>query len=557
MRKILLIITLMVVVPLAITLYAGDEFVEQHCWQFENATYYTDAGGHTVLPWEIFTRSFIGICPDSNIAKFECPLDYAFYKAYNKAFAVAAGNCFGMSLLANIIYKEEGHLGFCKPIYTYSGDSAGPGSPKLCTAITVMQCHEWSHAGIMWLLEQINGLHAADGNRAYEDIEYYLAMGDLPVVTIVKDEGFEGHTLIPYRLAASGGKRYIYVHDPNKWYPPDSSFYDDNENYIEVTESNGKWEYEFQPGEIWGTSSDGFIYATPMSTVKAASRNPLQLGCVQDALNGIFLTGANVSQITDNEGHKFYKTNANSHNRIADIENNPSLKMKNLFRMPMTFAVSRTTRRTARTTARKVARKRTDPPEIYFAVGSEGKDFNFEIASTGKKYEFEMAGRDNIIKLSSPGGAGGRDNFEIRKLSSGNQELKLSSKRGAANFTVELQRGVPGSEVSRIFKVTNLKAPSTSPVKLRWTNDRSALLVKGEKGPVSCNLEITQVVKGKATKMPAKKINVSGKDWQQITPSNWNKLNGATIKVNKLQTQMPPDPLGKKQMPPDPLGKKK
>ena len=555
MRKIsLLIITFIGVFCMAIPLYSGDEFVELHCWQFENTTYFTDGGGNTVLPWEIYTRSFIGICPDSNIAKVVCPLDYAFYHTYNAAFAVTAGNCFGMSLLANIIYKEEGHLGFCKPVYTYSGGFDGPGSPKLCTAITVMQCHEWSHAGIMWLLEQVNGLHGADGNRAYEDVEYYLGMGDLPVLTIVKDESFVGHTLIPYRVQESGGTRYIYIYDSNKWYPPDSLFYDNYENYIEVNKSNGEWEYEFDPGDIWGTPSGGFIFATPMSTVKPASRNPLQLGCAQDALNGIFLTGANVSQITDDEGHKFYKTSASSHERVSDIENNPALKMKNIFRMPISSAAPSTRRGTTRAT-RKVTRKMGEHPEIYFAAGAEGKNFNFEIASTGKKYEFQMAGRDNIIKLSTPAGSSGRDNFEIKKLSSGNQELKLSSKRGAAKFEVELHRPVPGSEASRIFKVTNLSAPSSSPVRLRLTEGRDALLVKGEKGPVSCNLEITQIVKGKVTKMPARTINVSGKDWQQVTPSDWNKLNNSTIKVNKLL--MPPDPLGKSKMPPDPLGKKK
>ncbi|MBN1694033.1 hypothetical protein JW879_01375 [candidate division WOR-3 bacterium] len=549
MRKITLILTLLIVVFLAIPLYAGDEFVEQHCWGFENATYFKDAGDNTILPWEIYVRSFIGICPDSNQAKVLCPLDYAFYHAYNAAFAVAAGNCFGMSLLANIIYKEEGHMGFCKPVYTYSGDFDGPASAKLCTVITVMQCHEWSHAGIMWMAENITGTHIKDGNYAYEQVEYYLSMGDLPVLTIVQNTSLVGHTLIPYKVEESGSKRYIYIYDSNKWYPPDSLFYDDHDNYIEVTKSNGNWKYQWDASTTWG-SPDGFIFATPMSIVKASSRNPLQLGGITDAMNHVFLTGANISQISDDEGHKFYKTSANSHNKLSDIEDNPSLKMKNLIRMPMTFAAP------ARS-VRKTVRKPANPPEIYFAIGSEGKNLNFEIAATGKKYKFEMAGTDNIIRLSAPGGSSGRDNFEVTKLSTNNQELKLSSKRGTAKFEVELHQTVPGSETSRIFKVTNLQAPSSSPVRLRLAEGRDALLLIGEKGPVSCNLQITQVADGKITKMPARTLNVPGKEWQKVTPDNWNKLNGATIKVNKLQTQIPPDPLDKKQMPVDPIEKKK
>jgi hypothetical protein len=549
MRKTTLILIFLVAVILTVPVYAGDEFVEDHCWRFRNTTYFTNSGGTTVLPWEVYTRSFLGICPDSNTAKVLCPLDYAFYHAYNAAFAVASGNCFGMSLLANIIYKEEGHMGFCKPVYTYSGGVDGPTSAKLCTVITVMQCHEWSHAGIMWMAENITGTHAKDPNYAYEQVEYYLSMGDLPVITLVQNLDFVGHTLIPYRVEEVGTKRYIYIHDSNKWYPNHADYYDNDSNYIEISKGSDNWSYIWDASETWG-SPDGFIYATPMSIVKASSRNPLQLGGITDAMNHIFLTGASISQITDDEGHKFYKATANSHNKISEIEDNPSLRMKNVIRMPMNFAPARG--------VRKIARKKVNPPELYFAIGSEGKNLNFEIAAVGKQYKFEMAGKDNIIKLTSPAGSSGRDKFEIKELSTSNQELKLSSQRGTTNFAVELQQWVPGSEVSRIFKVTNINAPSTSPVKLRLTQGRDALLLKGEKGPVSCNLEITQIVKGKITKMPSKSINVSGQEWQQVAPDNWNKLNGATIKVNKLKSlQIPPDPLDKSTMPVDPIEKKK
>lgn len=519
-----------IVLYLTIPLYSGDEFVEKHCWRFENTTYFTDGGGNTVLPWEIYARSFIGISPDSNTAKVLCPLDYAFYKAYNAAFAVAAGNCFGMSLLANIIYKEEGHMGFCKPIYTYSGDFNGPASAKLCTTITVMQCHEWSHSGILWMAENILGTHVKDPNYAYEQVEYYLSMGDLPVITLVKNSDLVGHTLIPYKLEESGGKRYIYIHDPNKWYPHDSTFYDDHENYIEITVGSDNWSYQFDDTTEWG-SPNGYIFATPMSTVKASSRNPLQLGGVTDAMNDVFLTGAHISQISDSEGRKFYKTSANSHNRLSEIEDDTSQRIKGVFRMPMTFAGSRTGK---------------EPPELYFAIGPAGRDLNFEIASVGKEYKFEMAGKGNVVKLSSPPGASGRDNIVIREISTDRQEIKLSSERGVGKFALEIFRDVPGSAVSRKFRVSNLQVSRTSPVKLRLTERRDALLVKGEKGPVSCELEVSQIAGGKITEMPKRIINVSGETWQQIAPDNWNKLQSADVEVKKLELlKKPPEPLGK------------
>jgi hypothetical protein len=538
MRKTTLILSLLIVTFLSIQSYAADEFIENHTWGFRNTTYFTNSSGDTVLPWEVYVRSFIGICADSSEAKVLCPLDYAFYKAYNAAFAVASGNCFGMSLLANIIYKEEGHMGFCKPIYTYSGGVDGPTSAKLCTVITVMQCHEWSHAGIMWLAEMLKSSHLEDGNYAYEQVEYYLSMEDYPVITLVRGLDLVGHTLIPYRIEEVGTKRYIYIHDSNKWLPDRQNYYDSDSNYIEVNKSNGRWYYQWDDTTTWGYP-EGMIFVTPMSLVKPSSRNPLQLGCIIDALNEIFLAGASVSQITDDEGHKFYKTSSSSHSKFSDIEENPSLRMENLVRMPLT--------------RRKRPGRTKNAPEIYFAMGSGGKDLNFEITSTGKKYNFEMAGKGNIIKLTSPGGSSGKDNFEVKNLSTENQELRLSSKRGGAKFDVELHRSVPGSEASRIFKVTGLTASSSSPVKLRLAEGRDALLVKGEKQDVSCDLEITQIADGKVTKMPSRKLSVSGKEWQQIAPSDWNKLNGATIKT--IKAQIPPDPLDKSKMPVDPVDK--
>ncbi|MEO0293577.1 MAG: hypothetical protein ABIN61_05075 [candidate division WOR-3 bacterium] len=518
MKKINLIFAIFIFLATA-SLQSGDEFTKLHTWRFENVTYFTDASGKTVLPWEIYTRAFIGICKDSNTAKVLCPLDYAFYKAYNAAFAIASGNCFGMSLLANIIYKEEGHLGFCKPIYTYSGDYNGPASAKLCTTITVMQCHEWSHAGILWIAENITGTHPKDPNYAYKQIEYYLSMGDLPLITLVKNDSMVGHTLIPYRLKETASKRYIYLYDPNKWYPPDSDFYDNNKNYIEIDRGSGNWSYEFKPGEIWG-SPDGYIFATPMSIVKPPSRNPLQLGGITDALNHIFLTGANIAQITDGEGHKFYKTSGSSHTRLSDIEDNPRLRIKNLFRMPVNSA--------------KRGSNIKEIPEIYFAINSLGKDLNFEIASRGEKYNFEIAGKDNIIKLTSQGGLNGRDLLNIKKLSTLNEEIELTTKRSNPNFEIEIYKKLPEKEMARRFKISNLSLPGSIPIKIRLSKDRESLLVKGEKESITCNLEITQVIGNKITKMPVKVINVPGKDWHEVSPSDWDKLNDATIKINKL-----------------------
>ena len=527
MKKVLLFFACMLIIGTSFS-FAGDEYIEEHCWRFKNETYYkkwdSDMGDSiTYLPWEIYIQSFIGICSDSNLAKVLCPLDYAFFHAYNAAFKVCEGNCFGMSLLNTVIYKEEGHFGYCKPIFTYSGDEHGPASAKLCTTITIMQCHEWSHAGIMWMLENINGTRAKDAKYAYEQIDYYLSMDDPPLVTLVKDTGFEGHTLVPYRLEKSGGKWYIYLYDSNRWYADSAEFYDSLRNYIEIDESSGNWSYnmgwdiDMGAYDIWG-SPDGFIFATPTSLVKPSSRNPLQLGAVQDALNGIFLTGAgsSVAQITDEKGRRFYKTDANVHSRLSDVEDNPHIKMKNMIRM-----------------IHSSAKSKGSPPEIYFMKAGAAKNMKIDIASKGKEYTFHFAGKNNLVSIKAEPGLSGRDKIELQRIGNASQELILQSTRGPAAYAVELYRPI-SDEVGRIFKISNVRTTGTSPVKVRLSKNLGSILIKSEEESMKCDLEIIQTIGTEISKIKKKNIDVSGVEWQEVSPTDWTELQDANIEVKKV-----------------------
>lgn len=500
------ILTLLISASLILGLapcYGGDEYSEINGWHFVNF-------GIDELPWDIFAESYICIDPLD-------PIDQLFYAAYNAAFAVATGNCFGMSLLSVLILKEEGHLGFCKPVSRYSGDASGPSLEELRRAIIIMQCHEWSHAGISWMLENLLGAHMRDARHAYEQVEYYHSMGDPPLITIVKDENLEGHTLVPYRCEEIGGERRIYVYDPNRYYPPDSAYYDMDSNYIKIT--SGDWSFKMADtlpglGPVYGgdESSGGFIFATPSSLVKPTSRNPLELGAVVDDLGTIFMSGAgaSVAQITDEKGRRFYKTDADLHTRLSEMEADPTLRMNNIIRWAGSFG-----------------KRKGPPPEIYFIRGGSGGDLKLDVASKGG-YKCQLARADNLITVEAISGPMGRDRLEVRAVSTERQELTIGSQRGPATFSVELYRTLPVGRAARTFRVSNLRVPRAAPVRLRLTEDLAGLLVNSE-AAVEYDLELIQTVGTEISRLQQRGIKAAPGEWHRVRPTNWVNLRDAEL----------------------------
>ena len=497
-----------------VTSYAGDDYAKFNGWAFRN--------------WEqdpvyrnVFQQAFIGVSSDD-------PMNGILYDEIYSKYATG-GQCFGMSLLSVTILKEEGHLGFCKPIYIYSGDNTkpytGPTDSLLRKAIMVMHAHQFGHASVNWLLEAFKGEEFSNGKFAWEQADYYLSMGDPPLISIIQGID-DGHTMVPYRCDKIGSSEWrIYVYDPNRPYKTDSAYYAGDSNYIKVKAIPGGYDWSFKTtsGDWSGTTGpplpEGGIFIIPSSLVKPASRNPLALGAVQDEIGTIILRsdGGSVAQIIDGKGRKFYKTDVDAHTKLSEIEDDPNLGMTNAIRW-VNFGEAK-----------------GNYPEVYFIKGISGKDLKIDVASKGKDYKFLLAGRDNVVKVEATSGPFGRDELELQRVGTRHQELKINSKRGAATYSVELYRMIPITEAARTFKISNLKVTKTSPVRLRLTGNRDALLIKSEKGPVVCDMEIIQTVGGKISKLEKKNINVSGVKWQKVAPTNWTNLKDAKLELKEIE----------------------
>ncbi len=291
-------------------------WVKNNTWYFDNFT-------KDVLPWSMFRETFIGVAPAPS-----ADFDQVFYDALYKTQLAAKGHCYGMDVMAMLMLKNGGHLGYCHPPYMYSGtiaspdnpaDSIGPADPTLKTAIGLVHGNQINHGFLSFLLDVIAIAKSRDGRYTYSQVNYYLAKNDPPVISVTKDisPADGGHVLIPFFTKDLGATKRIYVYDPNRTYYKSGAdgkdWYVNGNNYIEVNSATGAWKFNMG-SEDWSGSpgSGGHCIVIPLSV--AGKRDRLPQSLLADgayALNTIFIFGnVRVDQISDMEGKKnFFNKN--------------------------------------------------------------------------------------------------------------------------------------------------------------------------------------------------------------------------------------------------------
>lgn len=282
-----------------------QNWVKNNTWYFDNFT-------KDILPWSMFRETFIGVAP-SPAADF----DQVFYHALYKDQLAAKGHCYGIDVMAMLMMKNGGHLGYCHPPYMYSGtiaspanpaDSIGPADPTLKMAIGLVHGNQINHGFLSYLLDVMAIGKNRDGRYTYQQVNFYLAKNDPPVISVTKGlspaEG--GHVLIPFFTKDMGAVKRIYVYDPNRtYYKPGAGgkdWYINNNNYIEVNSATGAWSFDMG-GEVWSgdPGNNGNCIVIPLSVAGRRDRLPQSLlADAAYALNTIFIFGnVKVEQLSD------------------------------------------------------------------------------------------------------------------------------------------------------------------------------------------------------------------------------------------------------------------
>lgn len=293
-------------------------WVKKNTWYFDNFV-------RDTLPWSIFRETFIGVAP-APAADF----DQLFYSQIYQTKLAETGHCYGMDVMAMLMKKNGGFLGYCHPPFVYAGsylsrtnskplpsnDTVGPTDRTLRTAIEIVHGYQINHSFLSFLLDVIAKHKNRDGRYAYQQVDYDLAKDDQPIISIsgalTPDKG--GHVLIPYFTETIGSTKKIYVYDPNRsWYQSGSSYHDwytTRNNFIEVNGITGAWKYTMCCDTVWAgdPGSGGNLLVIPLSIAGRKDRLPQSLlADASAAINTIFIWGdIKIEQITDISGNKRY-----------------------------------------------------------------------------------------------------------------------------------------------------------------------------------------------------------------------------------------------------------
>jgi hypothetical protein len=484
--------------------YAGDDYARINGWDFCNWR----AGQAT---WEIFQRTFIGVRDDDL-------MDVAHWEILYEPNISEKAHCFGMCLLSLAILKEDGHLGFCKPVHVYDGDAglskpfSGPTNPDLADAILIMNGHQFGHTMINWITERVMSGDFKNAKVAYEDVKYYLSTGDLPMISII-NKPEEGHAMVPYRCEKKSSSEWrIYVYDPNRPYRIYKDYYDLDSNYIEIIAISGGYEWSFMrdegrwPGQpVWtGNSLSGlsFIFAYPHSEVLQPQRNPFELGAFLEDLNEVFVAGrGGITQISNNQGERLFKTDGD--NCTREPEDDPGLRINNVVAFPF------------------VGGTEENLPDAYIIKEYTGNDLKIDVESTGECYQFYMAGRGRLIKVEARSDLSGNDAIDIRNINTDREELTIESERGSVRLNIELLRPGPDSAEIHLFRISDLRVPRAGSVSVKLAEDGDALFMKS-RSPVQCDLEIVKSSGDEKLRFEQKQIKISTSEWQRLA---WTDLN--------------------------------
>lgn len=309
-------------------------WVKKNTWYFDNFV-------RDTLPWSIFRENYIGVAP-APAADF----DQLFYTYLFRTELAGKGHCYGMDVMELLMLKNGGCFGYCHPPYIYSGcfdncsggtvDSVGPSDLTLRTAIEMVHGYQINHGFLSFLLDILAIGKNLDGRYAYQQVNYYLAKNDFPIISISKalspTDG--AHVVVPYFTEDLGATKKIYVYDPNRsFYKPGSDgkeWYKNRNNFIEINSGTGAWKFSWCcDGTFWPSNPGigGNILCIPLSVAGRKDRLPQSL--LADgayAFNTIFLWGdVKVEQISDMSDKKRYLNDEGT-----DIEPSEEKRLNNV-----------------------------------------------------------------------------------------------------------------------------------------------------------------------------------------------------------------------------------
>ena len=506
---------------------SGQEFDPKvDGWYFEN---WGEQSPHCVgscdLSWDLYRQTYLGINPTNNCV--EAPLDCGFYEIFKSCGK--NGNCGGMSLLALALFKYGGYLGFCSPASFYTGTKS-PDRSDLHQAINILQGRQFSASGIENFIDVVDAGDLNDAVAAFHTVRDALARGDYPVLSIANSAlGDLAHTVIPYKVEDGPGGGYpkkMYIWDSVLPYDDHATHYDTNANYMTINSSTD-WTYVQSPSRTYSGSggTGAWCFAIPMSIVLPKSRQPLALDMVFDALQSVFVTGpgAAASQVSDDEGHRFYKTDTDVHVLGSDLETDPAKRLKGVVRWRWPSQAGR-----------------VEPPgELYFirrTIGG-GDALNFTIS--GKEYRALIGVAGNLIQIDGKSADRAKDLIRVSNLATAAQSVDIQTLGAERNLSVKQLRADVKGKDWRSIEVRDLRAARNVPVTIGAVGDMESVLVSSRDQAVNFDLDLQQRVMGQFATRKTERLSTTPGKLLRIAPGDWSALDRTEIEKEHLDRIAP------------------
>ena len=490
-------------------------------WYFENwGESGTNCVGSCEFSWDLYRKTYLGINPTHDCV--EAPLDCAFYEVFKNC--AKQGNCGGISLLALALFKYGGYMGFCSPANFYAGTKS-PDRDDLHQAINILQARQFSMAGIENVLDVVDAGDLNDAQAAFYTVKDSLARGDYAVLSIANSTfGEAAHTVIPYKAVEgpSGGyPKKLHIWDSNVPYDDDPSHYTSGADVMTI---NGPtdWTYVQSATRTYsGSGGDGaWCFAIPMSIVLPKSRQPFALDLVFDALMTAFITGpgATASQVSDDEGHRLYKTDADTHVFRNELETDASKRLKGVVRWPWYAQVGRS----------------QVPGELYFIRRAAGSTSALNFVISGKEYRMVIGVAGNIIQIDSRSTDRAKDVIRISRLATAAQSVEVTTLGAERILTIKQLRADPKGKDWRSIEVTDLRITRDVPVTIEAIGDMEAVVVSSRDRAVTLDLDMQQRVNGKFSRQRSETLSTTPGKFLRIAPTDWRTLDGTKIETLDL-----------------------
>jgi hypothetical protein len=494
---------------------AAQPYAKTNAWQFGN---FDDP----TFPWDLYRDTYIGIPPNED--PWSSAFDVLFYEQVYKSKLSKDGNCFGMSLMSLMMLKNGGHLGFCLPVWQYSGDIANPGTgptdPMLKRAINVMHGHQVNLPTVQLILDVIAQHKNRNGSYAFTVFQTARTQNDLTLISITKslDPNDGGHTLVAYDTQdLGGGNKRIYVYDPNRnWSDATGqAWYTTGMNFVQI---NGTaWSFTMADGTTWSgdPASGGNILITPISVTGPHSRSPASLGdqIIGRVLNELLITGdsARLEQVTDARGKRLFRPGT------FEIDTDPSTGMMSM--VPWYPSDQ--------------AAPGKNPGLMLFHLADSGGSLSLSISAAESGYTLQVNGTRGQVTVSGAGGRG-TDVITLSGVGTFNPSVGIENSRGTTGYTVEMARADALTRRITVLRSRNTVVPMGTHIEMAATDRHEGLAVAVASGQAQYDLELQSIAPAGTQSVVRRGIVQDGGVLQTVRPGNWARLQPADILESSL-----------------------